>query len=241
MRNRIILSIAGLMVIGACQMAGIGAPAPEPAAAPTNEPAAEASSEETTSQTTTSISYEGLAQEIDRSGAVGLAIGDASAPVTLVEYADFSCPHCYNMYFVIGQMIGEYASDGRLRVVLKPISFVNPPYSAPAAQAALCAAEQGKGWEMVDQIWDIGSTLGTNAYDQAIFDERVETLGLNVDAFDECFTSPDTAADVQAVIDEAAALGIKGVPALFINEKPIPLDEDMYEALIKEIEAQPGK
>lgn len=241
MRSQSLFSLVVLMLVSSCQIASIGAGTPEPTAAPTSAPVPEAPAEETTGQTIPSISYEGLFQEVDRSGAIGIAIGDANAPVTLVEYSDFSCPHCFNLYPVIGQLIDEYASDGRLRVILKPISFVNPPYSAPAAQATLCAAEQSKGWEMIDQIWDIGGTIGLYAYTQEIFEARAGRLGLDVDSFTDCFTSPDSAVDVETVIDEAMASGINGVPAVFINEKSIPLAKDMYDVLVKEIEARLGR
>jgi len=245
MRNRIILSLSILLLINSCQTADFGLSTPEPTALPTSTPIPVPPTEEVSGEAIdpaiSSAKYEGFFQEVDRSGAVGIAIGDANAPVTLVEYADFSCPHCFNMYPVIGQLIDEYASEGKLRVVLKPISFVNPPYSVPAAQAALCAAEQSRGWEMVDQIWDVGANIGPNAYTQSIFEERIGVLGLDVDIFTDCFTSPDTEADIVAVGDEAVALGINGVPAVLINRKSIPLTEDMYDALAEEIEVQLGE
>jgi len=237
MTKRLFISLVVLMLIGACQIPGMGTATPLPTAVPTSD----TSSEEASGPVLPAISYEDLTQEIDRSGAVGIAIGDADAPVTLVEYSDFSCPHCFNLYPVIGQLIEDYAAHGNLRVVLKPISFVNPTYSEPAARAAVCAGEQGKGWDMVDQIWNIGSSLGPYAYEQEIFEGRVGDLGLDVDAFSDCFTSPDTAADVQAVIDEAMELGINGVPALFVNEKPVQLAEDVQEVMTREIEAQLGQ
>jgi protein-disulfide isomerase len=245
MRHRIILSLAVLLLVSACQVPGMAAPTPsptpEPTATVTSQPAAEPSTEEATEPVLPSMSYEGLSQEIDRSGAVAIAIGDESAPVTLVEYSDFSCPHCFNLYPVIGQLIEEYAPEGQIRVLLKPISFVNPEYSKPAAQAAVCAGEQGKGWEMIHEVWNIGSTLGPYAYSQEIFEERVDTLGLDTASFTDCFTSTETAADVEAVGEEAMESGVNGVPAVFLNDKSIPLAEDMYAVLVKEIEAQLGQ
>ena len=86
------------------------------------------------------------------------------------------------------------------------------------------------------RVWNIGSESGPEGYTQDMFEERVETLGLDVTTFTDCFTSPKTEADVQAVIDEALEMGINGVPALLVNGKSIPLAEDMYDVLVKEIE-----
>jgi protein-disulfide isomerase len=232
MKKRIVIGLGILILAGACQLPGGLLASPTATAIPTEIPVANSD--------TVSVSYEGYHQEIDRTGSVGIAIGSPDAPVTVTEYADFSCPHCFNMYPTVQQIIAEYATDGRVRVVLKPIAFVNPPYSTYAAQATLCAAEQGKGWEMVDQVWDVGSENGPGGYTQAAFEERADALGLDVAAFSTCYTSSQTEADVQAIIDDALQSGIDGVPALFVNKKSVPLAEDMYDALVKEIEAALG-
>lgn len=167
--------------------------------------------------------YDGLVQQVDRSTGQGpgYAIGDPDAPVTLVVYSDFSCPHCHDLTATIHRLIDEYVPVGQLRVVYKPISFVNPPYSRPAAQAAICAGDQGAFWEMHDQIWAFYENAGPGAYTQRQLAGAAEAIGLDGNAFRSCFVSADTTSQVDAVLAEAQTLGITGTPTLFINGQQV--------------------
>jgi protein-disulfide isomerase len=166
--------------------------------------------------------YSTYTQAIDRSEVgVGLSIGSATAPVTLVEYSDFSCPHCRDLSDVVHQLIDEYVASGDLRVVFKPVSFVNPPYSTAAAQAAVCAAEQGKGWEMHDGIWALFDSTGPGAYVQRQLVRTAGSIGLDSDAFADCFASADATADVQSVLQQAQQLNITGTPVMFVNGQQV--------------------
>lgn len=162
-------------------------------------------------------SYEGFEQTVERSGAVGFAIGDPAAPVTVVEYSDFSCPHCADLSNTMHQLIDEYVRDGRVKLVFKPITFVNPVYSTPAAQAAICAGEQGKFWEMHDQIWTIFYANGSGGYVPRLLSPRAVSIGLNMSQYDACLSSAQTQADVNGVLDEARQMGITGTPAIYVN------------------------
>jgi len=163
--------------------------------------------------------YEGLDQELVQiNDAPGVALGDPNAPMTLVEYSDFSCPHCADLAeFSVHPLIDEYVKSGDLRIIYKPISFVNPPYSRPAAQAFLCAADQGMAWEMHDQIWGLYQASGPGAYTQRNLVSQAEALGLDADQFRSCFVDPATNQAVQAVLSEAQVVGVTGTPTLFLN------------------------
>lgn len=165
------------------------------------------------------VDYTGLAQTIDDSyGAVAYALGDTGAPVTLVDYSDFSCPHCRDFAPVVHGLIEDYVRDGKLRIVYVPVSFVNPA-SEPASAAMICAGEQGRAWDMHDKIWGLGS-LG--AYNRATLINRAGDLGLDVDQFTVCLDSPDTAAAVQQINSAAADHGVQGTPTVFVNDTNVP-------------------
>lgn len=167
---------------------------------------------------TVETNYEGLTQAVDDSGVgIGFAIGDPDAPLTLVEYSDFSCPHCHDLAKVIEQIIEEYVRPGNLRVVYKPISFVNPPASRPAAQAAICAGQQGKFWEMHNYIWALYEGSGPGAYTQRQLTAGAEAIGLDMQAFRSCFVSAQTSILVDSVLEEANQRGIMGTPKMYLN------------------------
>jgi protein-disulfide isomerase len=184
--------------------------------------------------------YEGLAQSVDRSGAVGYAIGDPDAPVTLVEYSDFSCGHCRDLSETVDVLIDEYAPDGKLRVVYKPVTFVNPAYSVPAAQAAICAGEQGRFWEMHAHIWTLSWANGPQAYAPRTLTPLAESLGLDMDRYKACLNSPETGDAIQGVLDEARQMGIQGTPAIYVNGQQVGYTgaETAYGRLVEVVESE---
>ncbi len=191
----------------------------------------------------TGTDYEGLTQEVDNSGVgVGFAIGDPNAPLTLVVYSDFSCPHCHDLAKVIEQLIEDYVRLGTLRIVYKPISFVYPPASRPAAQAAICAGQQGKFWEMHNYIWALYESSGVGAYTQRQLAAGAESIGLDMQAFNSCFISAQTSILVDSVLEEASQRGINGTPKMYLNGVEVIYRgaELAYDDLRRAIEAQLG-
>jgi protein-disulfide isomerase len=86
---------------------------------------------------------------------VGKALfqGPAGARVTIVGFSDFQCPYCERGYLTIKQVLKDY--DGKVRFVFKnfPLSQIHP-YAEAAAEAFECAKDQGKAWELHDQLFD---------------------------------------------------------------------------------------
>lgn len=81
-------------------------------------------------------------------------LGNPNAPVTVIEFSDYECPFCKRFYDqTLGQIKKEYIDTGKVKFIYRdyPLSF--HPGAEPAAQAANCAGEQGKYWEMHDKIF----------------------------------------------------------------------------------------
>lgn len=187
--------------------------------------------------------YEGIPQEVDESGtAVGFALGEPDAPVTIVEYSDFSCPHCYNLSGPMEQIVEDYVREGDARVVFKPITFVNPPYSRPAAQAAICAGYQGKFWEMHNQLWALYEGTGPGAYTPGQLNRMAQALALDMAEYEQCYGSSDVEAQIEAVLTEAGERGVTGTPTIFVNGQEVPYrgPEVVYDDLAVAIEAIAG-
>lgn len=182
--------------------------------------------------------YASIPQSIDVSG-TGLGIGDPNAPVTLVDYSDFSCPHCYDLSPAISQVVADYAANGDVFVVFKPVAFVNPPYSVPAAAASICAAQQDVFWEMHEQIWSIFERNGPQGYNEALLSQRAREIGIDMGEFEECFNSDETLQAVQSVIDEAVESGVTGTPTVFVNGERVTFtnSESFEDTISRAIEA----
>jgi protein-disulfide isomerase len=142
--------------------------------------------------------------------ATGPAKGPESAPVTIVEFSDFQCPFCSRLLPTIAEVEKKY--PGKVRVVFRqfPLSFHQN--AEKAAEASLCALDQGKFWEMHDAMFGNQSALGVDQ-----LKAKAAELGMNADKFNKCVDSGEKAAAIQADMKAGSAAGVSGTPAMFIN------------------------
>lgn len=141
----------------------------------------------------------------------GQGIGPSDASVSIVEFSDFQCPYCANLTANLRRLRAEYSS--KLRVTFKQLPLPIHPQAVKAAEASLCAAEQGRFWEMHDLMFDEQN----NGLPREKFDEFASRIGLDVDVFRKCFTAHRFLSDVSADRAEAMKLGLNSTPTLFIN------------------------
>jgi protein-disulfide isomerase len=143
--------------------------------------------------------------------ATGSARGPATAPVTIVEFSDFQCPYCKRVLPTLDQIAEKYGD--KVRVVYRQFPLVSiHPNAQKAAEASLCAADQGKFWEMHDLLFNEQQKL--NPPD---LKEKATRLGLDAASFGECLDSERHAETVAADLKDGAAAGVSGTPAFFIN------------------------
>jgi len=141
--------------------------------------------------------------------------GDEDAPVTIVEWSDFECPFCARFYEqTLSSIEEEYIKTGKVKLVYRdfPLSFHTN--AQKAAEAAECAGEQGKYWEMHDMLFEQGVQGGV-----AGFKQYAKNLGLNSVKFDTCLDSGAMAAEIQQDMADGAAVGIQGTPGFIVNGK----------------------
>ncbi len=154
--------------------------------------------------------------------------GDADAPVTLTVFSDFQCPYCVRGEKLIQKYL---ASDSQIRVIMRhlPLTRIHPA-AWPAAVAAESAGKQGKFWEMHDALFAIGpKTLGKGIDgDDPIplegpvpFEEQAQQLGLDLDRFRADMRSLEVQELVQADMDLAESLGVRGTPAFFFDGREV--------------------
>lgn len=161
--------------------------------------------------------------------------GDMDAPVTIVEFSDFECPFCERYYSDTYKQIDEqYIKTGKVRYVFRdyPLSF--HPNAQKAAEAAQCAGDQGKFWEMHDMIFENQHAMGVSN-----LKSYAEGMGLDSQQFDQCLDSGKYAQEVLDDQQDGARLGVSGTPSFFINGKNI-VGAQPFETFKEAIEAELG-
>ena len=157
--------------------------------------------------------------------ATGYLMGNATAPVQILEFADFECPAC-------GQFATLTEPDVRKRLVetgqvsFRFFDFPLPmhPNSWDASFAASCANEQGKFWEMHDQIFatqDQWAATATNR-PKVIFSRLAKSLALDEPQWEECYDSQKYKANIAANMREGERRLVSSTPTFVIGDKLIP-------------------
>jgi protein-disulfide isomerase len=143
-------------------------------------------------------------------------LGDPSAPITIVEYADFECPVCRNLHDALRGILPSYP---QVKLVFKdfPIDALHP-WARSAAIAGRCAYQQDPKsfWKLYDMIYDNQEIISaTDAYQKML--DYAGKVGLNTDTFKACMASPEAAAAVNANVENGKLLDVRSTPTLFIN------------------------
>ncbi len=136
--------------------------------------------------------------------------GPEDAPITIVQFAEFQCPYCGQAKETVDQVMKEY--EGKIRMVFRdyPLSFHDR--AIPAAIAANCAGEQGKYWEMYDQLMANQQSLS-----EPDLTRCAANAGVDLAAWTTCRANPAQVAEVTADFEDGAKLGVNGTPAFFVN------------------------
>ena len=154
-------------------------------------------------------------------------MGNADAPVTMVEFTDFQCPFCRRYSNgTFPQIIKDYIKTGKVRYVVRqfPLKAIHPK-AVKASEASLCAGDQGKYWEMYDQIFK-----KTKSFEPEEWVRHAEALGLEMSSFKDCLNNGKKAQQVKSDLKEGAALGMRGTPGFFFGRTD-PNDPNKFKAV----------
>ena len=155
--------------------------------------------------------------------------GPANATVTIVEFSDFECPYCGGLYPTLKNIEKNYQDN--LRIVYRQFPLVSiHPHAQKAAEAALCANDQGQFWQLHDAMFTDQRNL-----EVADLKEKAAKLMLNTATFNTCLDSSKYAPVIKSEILEGAKVGVNGTPALFINGRFLSGDQP-YEDIAKIID-----
>ena len=140
--------------------------------------------------------------------------GNPSAPVTIVEFSDYQCPFCARVNPTLDRIRQTYGD--RVKIVFKDFPLPNHPQAPKASEAARCAGEQNKYWEMHDAMFANQRALEVPALKQT-----ARTIGLDGTAFDQCLDSGKWMPAVQAGMALGEKMGVNSTPTLYINGRAI--------------------
>jgi protein-disulfide isomerase len=146
--------------------------------------------------------------------AVGPSKGPADAPVTIVEFSDFQCPFCARVEPTVAQLLSTY--PGKIRLVYRDFPLPNHGDAPKAAEAAHCADDQGKYWEMHERLFANQDKLKVPD-----LKTHARALGLDGTKFDQCLDSGVKAKLVDENRKAGDEAGVSGTPAFFINGRPL--------------------
>ncbi|MCA9392271.1 DsbA family protein [candidate division WWE3 bacterium] len=148
-------------------------------------------------------------------------LGDANAPVTMIEFSDYECPYCKrNFEDTFPQIVENYIDTGMVKYVFRDLPlYFHDPAATKEANIANCAREQG-GDEMYYKMHDaLYTATGSNGagFTDAVLDDIVNDLGLDGDALKTCYEEERYATEITSDANDAAAVGANGTPTFFIG------------------------
>ncbi len=155
--------------------------------------------------------------------------GPSDVAVTIVEFGDFECPNCGGLFPTLQRIKQDYSSQVRFVFRQLPLRQAHP-HAQKAAEASLCAYEQGHFWEFHDSMFENQHDLTVRALKR-----RAVEFGLDTDVFDRCLDSGRQAARIDADIDAAIEAGVTGTPTMYINGRKL-VGNRGYEAIVEVIE-----
>jgi protein-disulfide isomerase len=154
----------------------------------------------------------------------GLSVGDPNAPATIDVFEDFQCPACRNFTESTEPLVIQNLVDtGKARYVFHNYPFLDgngvgsSGESDQAANAAMCANEQGKFWEMHSILYANWNGENQGAFSNRRLQAMAESLKLEMDAFNSCFTANAYEGELQADFDLGGQMGVSGTPTVFVN------------------------
>jgi protein-disulfide isomerase len=167
-------------------------------------------------------------------------MGPATAPLQIIEFADFECPHCGGAFRKLRALGAAFPSELRVTFLHFPLDAAcNPLVTAPfhvracyLASLAECAHRQGR-------FVDAAALLYERVRERSDAELRADVvaLGLDAAALDACLADPAAAAAVRSDVDLGLRVKVEGTPTLFANGRK--LGRPLTEAVVRELLARP--
>ncbi len=148
-------------------------------------------------------------------------IGRADAPITVVEYASFACPHCADWHrFVYPLLKTRWIDTGKVRLVFRNLPTPPAEASFPAAGIARCA-EPSRFFDVATALFHGQDRALATGQVQPWFDAAVAQSGRTEAQMDACLANEATLTAINRDITAANAMGVDSTPTLFVNGRQV--------------------
>lgn len=144
----------------------------------------------------------------------GRAQGKTDAPLTLIEYSDFTCGYCLKFFKeTLPKLQANYIDTGKVRFVYRDYPRADRGVGVEAAVAARCAGAQGRYWAMHDRLFGEGGRL-----DSGSFKSAAKSMGLDQAEFGKCFDERRHLESIFQDRREANRWGFHGTPGFILMQ-----------------------
>jgi protein-disulfide isomerase len=152
--------------------------------------------------------------------AQGVTKGDADAPITIVEFADYQCPGCGAFALSVKPQVDlTYIETGKAKFVYYDFPLISiHAHAFLAARAGRCADDQGKFWEYQNELFRNQPTWAADQSPMGRFLDYGEAVGVDMDTFESCVKSDRHADVVSANMRLGYELGVDGTPTIMISQ-----------------------
>ncbi len=167
----------------------------------------------------------------ERAADGGFIAGNPDAPITLIEFADYACPHCQNYRPIIDQILEDYVATGQAKFELRIFPTAGGQLTYYVGQLEECAEHQSLGafWRSYDLLYSYANSGG---YDENVASALANDLNLSYDKLTHC---AESAQQVQNDIDFGNQWNVPGTPSIMVqygdsDPQFIVLDDQIYNA-----------
>jgi protein-disulfide isomerase len=143
-----------------------------------------------------------------------MCLGDATAPVTLAEYADFECPLCGSSRPILDKFVQD--RPGQVRLCYLPFPLQQHPNAIPAGQAALFARDHGKFWAVHKALFENQTRLSPE-----VIMEIVVQAGLPAEAWAKVLASGGYVKELERFRESGVTAGVPGTPTVYMNGRRV--------------------
>jgi protein-disulfide isomerase len=169
---------------------------------------------------TTPVAIEGIDQDLERLAdmAQGVTLGDENAPITIIEFGDYSCPGCAMFNAQVKPQVQSLVQNGKAKFVFYdfPLTSIHPN-SFLAARAARCAGDQDRYWDYHDNLFRTQPRWAALASAGGLFEEYSRSLDMDDGAFASCLNSDKYAELVTANMQLGEVLGVPSTPTILVE------------------------